>query len=46
MDDIKCSSEIFEEHIEEMILIMKRASESGFEFKMPKGQFNQPEIVL
>ena len=44
MDDIKVSSETFEGHIEEMKILCDAARESGFEFKLKKGQFNQPSI--
>ena len=46
MDDIKVSSKDFHEHIEDCKTLMERASESGFEFKLMKGQYNQAEIVL
>ena len=46
MDDIKVSSPTFPEHVEDMQELLKEAKKSGFEFKLTKGQFNQPEIEL
>ena len=44
MDDIKISSETFEEHLEEVNLVNETARGDGFEFKLKKGQFNQESI--
>jgi hypothetical protein len=44
MDDIKVSSEHFEEHVEHMDQVCSTASRAGFEFKAKKGQYNQPEL--
>jgi hypothetical protein len=44
MDDIKISSATFEEHVEEVNLLNEEARREGFEFKLKKGQFNQPSI--
>ena len=44
MDDIKISSETFAEHIEEVSILNEEARSDGFEFKLKKGQFNQPSI--
>ena len=44
IDDIKISSETFAEHIEEVNILNEEARAEGFEFKLKKGQFNQPSI--
>ena len=44
MDDIKISSDTFEEHIEELNILNEEARGDGFEFKLKKGQFNQSSI--
>jgi hypothetical protein len=44
MDDIKITSATFEEHVEEVNLLNEEARCQGFEFKLKKGQFNQPSI--
>ena len=44
MDDIKISSSTLEEHIAEVQQLNEEARKDGFEFKLKKGPFNQPEI--
>ena len=44
MDDIKVSSYTFEQHEEEVNILNEAARKEGFEFKLKKGQFNQPSI--
>ena len=46
MDDISVSSSTLEEHIEHLEQLLSTASESGFEFKLAKAQFNQEELEL
>jgi len=46
MDDIKVSSRTFEEHVRDVCQVCDEARVDGFEFKLAKGQFNQPEIVF
>jgi len=44
MDDLKISSETFEQHVLEVQMLNESARGDGFEFKLKKGQFNQPSI--
>ena len=44
MDDLKVSSATLDEHIGHLCLLCTTASRRGFEFKLTKGQYNQPEI--
>ena len=45
MDDIKISSDTFSKHVEHCELLCEAAQACGFEFKLTKGQFNQPFFV-
>ena len=44
MDDLKISSASLLEHIEHLQILGEAARKRGFEFKLNKGQFNQPEL--
>ena len=44
MDDLKISSDTFESHVDELNRLNEAAKADGFEFKLKKGQFNQPQI--
>ena len=44
MDDLKISSDTFEQHVKDCRLLCASAAKSGLEFKLAKGQFNQPSI--
>ena len=44
MDDLKVSSDTADEHIEDLDVLCRAARAEGFEFKLVKGQFNQPQI--
>ena len=46
MDDIPVSSASLEEHVEHLTELLRTAASSGFEFKLAKAQFNQPELEL
>ena len=46
MDDLAVSSCSLEEHIHHMEVLAEAAQKEGFEFKLTKGQFNQPEIQI
>ena len=46
MDDLPISSWSFSEHIRHVNQVLDTAGLHHFEFKLVKGQFNQPEIVL
>ena len=44
MDDIKISSDNFQEHIEEVNILNEEARGDGFEFKFKKGQLTSPQL--
>ena len=46
MDDLAASSCSLEEHIHHTEALAEAAQKEGFEFKLTKGQFNQPEIQI
>ena len=46
MDDLPVSSRTLREHIKHVNLVLEEAAKHGFEFKLTKGQFNQPQVTL
>jgi hypothetical protein len=46
MDDISASSLDFETRIDDVNQICEVAEANGFEFKLSKGQFNQPKFAV
>ena len=46
MDDPTISSASFEKHVQHVKMVLEEASKVGFEFKLTKGQFNQPEVEV
>jgi hypothetical protein len=44
MDDLKVSSWTFEQHVRDCGALCSAARKGGLEFRLSKGQFNQPSI--
>ena len=46
MGDLTISSDSFEKHVQHVRMVLEEAAKVGFEFKLRKGQFNQPEVEV